>query len=515
MRLETILLSHARAHPGKTALVCGDERLTWADLGHRVRAVARGLLARGIGPGDRVVLYMSNRAEFVEAFFAIQAAGAIAVPVTTRLTPRELAWFRADSGAGLVICDAAAAGAARAELGPDVAMITAGGQAEGFAGFDTLRLPGDTPLPPVAVDRDEAAILYTSGTTGRPKGVVLTHANILVCHGYMNAVDWGIGGDDTYLVAAPMAHRAGMGRMINAMLLGGTLIVMTRFDPDDILAAIARERVTVMGLVPTMVRMMMPALDAAPERAASLRRLAVTGEAFPVPLKERLMALLPQLEIVSFFGMTEAGGVTGLMHREQVTHAASVGRPSPGVEVRIVAEDGRDVAPGEPGELLVRAGRPGAFTVMKGYFNRPEETAAAFTDGWFRTGDMARQDADGYLYIVDRKKDMIVSGGFNIYSKEVELTIGELPGVVDVAVIGVPDPVFGEAVVAVIETGPAAPPDPAAVIEHCRSRIGGYKKPKHVLYRDRLPRNATGKVLKREILPAALAELGLTTEPAP
>lgn len=512
MRLESILLYHARSNPPKTALVFGARRISWDELGRSARAVARGMLARGIGPGDRVILYLSNCPEFVMAFYGLQLAGAIAVPVTTRMPTHELAWFQADCAASLVICDAAIAGATRAALDPDVPILTVGTLPE-FAPFETLLDHQESPLSPVPASHDEAAILYTSGTTGRPKGVVLTHANLLVCHGYMNAVDWGISHPDIYLVVAPLAHRAGLGRMLNATLLGGTLVIQSKFDPAAILAAIDREKVSVMGLVPTMVRMMMPALEAAPQQAASLRILSVTGEAFPVPIKERLIKLLPDLRIVSFFGMTEAGGVTGLTHAEQFTHPASVGRPSPGIEVRIVGEDGRDVTVGEPGELLVRAGLPGAFTVMKGYYQRPEETAAAFDEAWFRTGDMAQQDADGYLYIVDRKKDMIVSGGFNIYSKEVELAIGELPGIGDVAVIAVPDPDFGEAVLAVIETGAGvAAPAAERVIDHCRSRIAGYKKPKYVLYSDAFPRNAAGKVLKREILPWALKSLGLTGE---
>ncbi|MBX8802362.1 class I adenylate-forming enzyme family protein [Pseudochrobactrum asaccharolyticum] len=515
MRLENILFSHSLSQPEKTALICGENRLNWGDLGNRVRSVARGLAARGIGSGDKVILYMSNQIEFAEAFFGVLATGAVVVPATTRISPHELAYFQADSGAGLIICDANLAEKVAAEVSVGAEIYTVGETISDFADFSCLRQSGTTPLPPIPLEQDEAAILYTSGTTGQPKGVVLTHANILVCHGYMNAVEWGINGDDIYLVVSPMAHRAGMGRMINALMLGGTLNILSRFDPDDVLSIIEREQVTVLGLVPTMCRMMMPVLEADPQRAASLRRLAVTGEAFPVPLKERLIALLPNLEIVSFFGMTEAGGVTGLMHREQFTHAGSVGRPCPGVEVRITDEDGRDVMDGEAGELLVRAGRPGAFTVMKGYLNNPEQTEAAFSDGWFRTGDMARRDADGYLYIVDRKKDMIVSGGLNIYSKEVEQTITELPGIADVAVIAVPDDVFGESVVAVIEPEKGAvAPDKNQIVEHCRQRIAGYKKPKYVLYRSELPRNATGKILKRDLLPWAVAEITATTDQA-
>jgi acyl-CoA synthetase (AMP-forming)/AMP-acid ligase II len=513
VRIEQVLLSHCRRQPEKLALVFGEERVSYRELGQRIRALAAGLAAQGLKPGDRAVLYMPNSTEFVEAFFGVLAAGGIPIPVTARLTTREVRYFCEDSGARLLVCHADQAAAVREvvqETIEGLAVHVTGGPVPGMPSFEALRGNPETPLPVLSTDQDEAAILYTSGTTGRPKGVLLTHANILIQHGYMNAVEWGISGDDRYLVAAPMAHRAGMGRMINSMMLGGTLFVVGQFVPETVMDIIEREQITVFGMVPTMCRMLLPALEAEPHRAASLRRLAVTGEAFPVALKMRMIELLPQMLLVSFFGMTEAGGVTTLLHDEQFEHADSVGRPSAGVEVRIVDEDGRHVETGGIGELLVRSGRPGAFTIMKGYFARPEESAQALRDGWFHTGDMAREDEDGYLYIVDRKKDMILSGGFNIYSKEVELTIAELHGVGDVAVVGVPDPVFGEAVVAIIEPASGTtPPDEAAVVDHCKASIAGYKKPKHVLYRDALPRNATGKVLKRELAAEVARQLGV------
>ncbi len=520
MRIDQVLLSHCRRQPEKLALACNDQRVSYGELGGRVRALASGLRDAGLRAGDRVILYMANSIEFVEVFFGVLAAGGIPIPVTTRVSLREVRYFCEDSAARILICDADQATDVQASVMPAVAglsVFVTGRPVEGLASFEALRGDSTRPLPFLDVEEDVAAILYTSGTTGRPKGVLLTHANILIQHGYMNAVEWGISGVDRYLVVAPMAHRSGMGRMINATMLGGTLHILGQFLPDAVLGLIEQERITVFGMVPTMCRMLLPAIEAGPERAASLRRLAVTGEAFPVALKKRMMELLPDMRLVSFFGMTEAGGVTTLLHEEQFDHADSVGRPSAGVEVRIVDDHGKMLRPGEIGELLVRSGRPGAFTVMKGYHGRLEETAAALQDGWFHTGDMARQDEDGYLYIVDRKKDMIVSGGFNIYSKEVELAIAELSGVADVAIIGVPDSVFGEAVVAVIEpTHGATVPDEARVIEHCRASIASYKKPKHVLFRETLPRNATGKVLKRELVVEAIRKLGLDTpgEPA-
>jgi long-chain acyl-CoA synthetase len=232
----------------------------------------------------------------------------------------------------------------------------------------------------------------------------------------------------------------------------------------------------------------------------------VTGEAFPVELKKRLIDLLPHIRLHSFFAMTEVGSVTSLEHEEQFTHPTSVGRVTPGVEVRLVDAADKEVSVGEAGEMLVRAGIPGRFTTMRGYFERPQETASAIVDGWVRTGDMARFDVDGYLYIVDRKKDMVLSGGFNIYTKEVEQTLLEHPCIFDAAVIGVPDPMFGEAVAAFIEIRPGHDLSAEQVVEHMKARIASYKKPRHVYFVDALPRNALGKVLKHELRLQAAAD---------
>jgi acyl-CoA synthetase (AMP-forming)/AMP-acid ligase II len=205
------------------------------------------------------------------------------------------------------------------------------------------------------------------------------------------------------------------------------------------------------------------------------------------------------VRLVSFFAMTEVGGVTSLSHEEQFDHAASIGRPTPGVEVRIVDDAGNTVKTGEAGELLVRVGEPGRYSVMRGYYNRPEETAQAIVDGWIRTGDVAKADDDGYLYIVDRKKDMVLSGGFNIYTKEVEQALIVNPDVADAAVVGVPDAIYGEAVAAFIEPAPGRKPTPESIVDQVRGLVAGYKKPKYVFIMDELPRNSLGKVLKRDL----------------
>jgi long-chain acyl-CoA synthetase len=335
----------------------------------------------------------------------------------------------------------------------------------------------------VESEAGDCLILYTSGTTGRPKGAVLTHANVIVQNVGHHVAAWGIDENDVLLATTPLAHRAGVGRLINALGLGGTLVLMEKFDAADALAAIERECVTVAGLPPTVIRMLLPSIKANPGRCASLRRVIVSTEAFPAHLVREVAALLPQVEFHGVYGMSEAA-VSSANLAEQLERPGTVGRPLPDVEVRI-----------DDGELLVR----GRDVVMKGYFNRPEANAEAFRDGWFHTGDLARMDAEGYLYIVDRKKDMLVSGGYNVYSKEVEQVLGEHPDIADAAVVGVPDELYGEAVAAFVQARPGARLSAESVIEHCRGRLAGYKKPRHVVFVESLPRNSLGKVLKSEL----------------
>jgi methyl-accepting chemotaxis protein len=235
-------------------------------------------------------------------------------------------------------------------------------------------------LPPLSIKSDDPIIMYTSGTTGKPKGAIITHANIIVQNSFMNVVEWGISSEDRYLVTTPLAHRVGFARLANSPTLGGALVVMKKVEPGVTIETIASEKITVLGMVPTMCRVLLPEIKAVPSRCTSLRRIIVTGEAFPVELKRQFIALLPDVRLASFFAMTEVGAVTSLSHEEQFDHAFSIGRPTPGVEIRIVDDAGVDMKRGEPGELLVRIGQPGRYTVMRGYYNQPEETAKTIRD---------------------------------------------------------------------------------------------------------------------------------------
>jgi long-chain acyl-CoA synthetase len=509
MRAEVLLQARALRSPEKVAIISGAEQASFAGLAASVARVAAGLAQLGIGPGDRIVLYLPNGTAFVELAFAAFSLGAIAVPMTTRLTGHELAYICGDCEPKIVALHASQAALVEGIAGaPGPARrVVVGGTATDALPFAALRETPAAPLPEVPVEAEDAVIMYTSGTTGRPKGAIITHANLVIQHYMLNALDWGLSAEDRFLVTTPLAHRTGFARMANALMLGATLVAMPKFEAEAAAETIARHGITVVGMVPTVCRMLLPAIAADASRFASLRRMVVTGEAFPVDLKRRLIELLPQVRLASFFAMTEVGSVTGLDHAEQFTHPASVGRPSPGVEIRLVDERGAPVAPGEVGELLVRSGPPGQATTMRGYFRRDAETARAIRNGWLHTGDMARQDAEGYIYIVDRKKDMVLSGGFNIYTKEVEQALIACPEVLDAAVIGVPDPIYGEAVAAFVEAAPGSGLTAQAVIDHCRTLIAGYKKPRHVVVVDALPRNSLGKVLKNELRQCAHATL--------
>jgi long-chain acyl-CoA synthetase len=430
MRVEQLLFQHAARRPDHVALVCGSRRLSYRQLEAAVKAKSRSF-----SPGARVPVHLPNSIEFVEQAYAAWSAGAVVVPINTRLAPREVEFIREDLSTEI-----------RSEA-------------------------------------DDCLILYTSGTTGRPKGAINTHANVIVQNVGHHVAAWGIDEDDVFLATTPLAHRAGAGRLVNALGLGGTLVIMEKFDAAKALALIERERVTVAGLPPTVIRMLLPSIHANPASCASLRRVIVSTEAFPAHLLREVAALLPQVEFYGVYGMSEAA-VSSANLVEQLQRPGTVGRPLPGVEVRI-----------DDGELLVR----GRDVVMKGYFNRPEANAEAFRNGWFHTGDLARMDAEGYLYIVDRKTDMVVSGGYNVYSKEVEQVLGQHPDIADAAVVGVPDALYGEAVAAFVQPRPGARLSAEGVMEHCRARLAGYKKPRHVIFVDALPRNSLGKVLKAEL----------------
>ncbi|MHA1108790.1 MAG: class I adenylate-forming enzyme family protein [Alphaproteobacteria bacterium] len=509
MNLGTLLTERAQRHSTREAVVCGDQRLSFGELEWRANRLANALIGLGQPPGARVVLFLPNCMELVEAMVAVAKSGGIMVPVNPRLAPEEVRYQIEDTAPFAMIYAPELRGIAREAAGSGAVKMIVNGTAEADeTGLQALAETGAETPPdmPAAGENPDAVICYTSGTTGRPKGAVSTHRNLIKGGGEIGSLAWRLSETDRTLVATPMAHRTGIARIVSCICIGSSLVVLPRFDAAEAIRLIEAERVTTIGVVPTIARMLLPEFEKRPDACRTLRTMLATGEVFPPELKARLFAVLPQLGLYSFYSQTEAGLVSCLRPEEQDTHPDSIGKPVQGVEVRIVDASLRDVADGEPGEILVRCGEPGHGTVMSAYYNRPDESAAAFVDGWLRTGDIARRAADGHMYFIDRAKDMIISGGLNIYSAEVEAALARHPAVAAVAVIGVPDEAFGEAVLAYVALKPDSQADADELIEHCRSLIAGYKKPKYVRFRDKLPRNSVGKIAKGELRAEAQSE---------
>jgi long-chain acyl-CoA synthetase len=493
MKSQVILRSFAQRVPERDALVCAGTRVTYAEFERRTNQLAAVLDERGVRAGDRVLLFVGNGVAWPLLCLAVMKLGALVVPVSTRLTEHEVAFLIRDAEPR-VLCASDdlrdVAERAVAAAAGSVAVLTVNE-------LETLAArAGDAPWP-VPHDSDDCMIGYTSGTSGTPKGALTTHNN-LVLTALLNNFDYALSERDRILITTPFAHRTAIARLYNTLTLGATLVIMPRFDAAETLATIVRERITVTGLVPTVARMLLDAIDGDASPYANLRMMISVGEAFPIEMKQRLFATLPNIKLSSALAMTEVFGAAVLKSEDQISHAGAAGRPVPGVEVMLADDDGKSVPAGEIGEILVRSGVPGNELMMRGYWKRPQETAEAFRDGWLLTGDMGRFDAEGYLYVVDRKKDMILSGGLNIYSKEVEHALLTHPSVADVAVVGTSDPQFGEAVVAFVELKPGMTAAEEAIGEHCRALIASYKKPKYVIF-GAFPKNAQGKALKAEL----------------
>ncbi|MEU5878822.1 long-chain fatty acid--CoA ligase [Spirillospora sp. NPDC047279] len=478
----------ARKTPDRVAVMFEGRRWTYRELHDRVVRLAHALRARGVGRGDRVAYLGTNHPSYLETLFAAGSLGAVFVPLNFRLTAPELAYNLADSGAGVLIhtpelAEVASAAADQAGVGVRVGV---------GAGYEELlaAAPAEPFDEPVSPD-DPCMIMYTSGTTGRPKGAVLSHANV-TWNSLNVLVDIDLGADEVTLVVAPLFHTAGLNMTcLPTLLKGGTVVLLGAFDPDRVLELIETERVTYMFGVPTMY----DAIAARPRWAAtdlsSLRTLNCGGA--PVPMRTIETYLARGFSFSQGYGMTEAApGVLYLAREEAVSKAGSAGVPHFFTDVRVVRADGADAAPGENGEVLVQGPH-----VMGGYWGPPERSADAFTaDGWLRTGDVARLDEDGYAYIVDRVKDMFVSGGENVYPAEVENALLDHPDVAECAVIGTPDEKWGEVGLAIIVPKPGADAKPDEILADLEGRLAKYKIPKSAVLAGTLPRTPSGKIVK-------------------
>jgi long-chain acyl-CoA synthetase len=491
----------AQTRPDATSTIFGERRRTWRETADRVAHLAGGLRAMGLGEGDRVAILALNSDRYFELLFAVPAAGGIAVPLNTRLAPPEIAYMLDDSGASLLFIDGAMAptlAALRDLMGPLRHVIALDDMPvpDGVRQFETL-LDAE-PLGEAAVrDDDVAGIYYTGGTTGVSKGVMLTHRNLVTnAANIIHAV--GYAGDSIYLHAAPMFHLADGASTLSVTMLAGTHVFIPRFDPAAVAAAIARERVTNTLLVPSMINALVnfPELDR--YDLSSLKMVPFGASPMPDAVLERAVATLPGCRFLHVYGMTEAAPLATALEPGDALlpgRSKSCGKAALLTEIRIADTDDNQVPHGVVGEVQVRGPN-----VMLGYWNKSEQTATALRGGWYHSGDGGFIDADGYLYIVDRLKDMIISGGENIYSAEVENAILTLEGVGEAAVIGVPDDKWGEAVHAIVVPRAGRNVTETQVIAHCRQLIAHYKCPRSVAIRETpLPLSGAGKVLKTEL----------------
>ncbi|WP_330281679.1 acyl-CoA synthetase [Streptomyces sp. NBC_00588] len=480
----------ARKTPHRTALIHGDTSLTYAQLYDRATRLAHALRERGVRRGDRIAHLGPNHPSYLETLFAAGTLGAVFVPLNTRLAGPEIAFQLADSGARALVHGVSHAGLVAGLPGDtDVrTYVQVGAEYEELvAGADSE--PIDEPVTP----DDTCIIMYTSGTTGRPKGAMLTHAN-LTWNAVNVLVDTDLIADERALVSAPLFHTAGLNMLTLPVLLkGGTCVLVESFDPGATLDLIEQHRITFMFGVPTMFEQVARHPRWPDADLSSLRILTCGGSPVPTPLiaayQERGLTFLQG------YGMTEASPGTLFLDAEHaVTKAGSAGVPHFFSDVRVVRPDFTPVDTGETGEVVVRGPH-----VMPGYWGLPEETAAVLADGWFRSGDAARVDEDGYVHIVDRIKDMIISGGENIYPAEIEDLLLAHPDIVECAVIGVPDDKWGEVPRAVVVPREGVPLDPDEVLASLSGRLAKYKIPKSLVLADALPRTASGKLLKSRV----------------
>ena len=492
MNLADSLARTAAAHPDRVAVRLGEDTLTYRDLDDASARVAGLLAARQVRPGDPVAIMLPNVAQFAVTYFGVLRAGGVVVPMNPLLKAREVAYYLADSGASVIFAWPVAA--AQAEVGAKEA------EAEAVvvdpATFGDL-LATATPEPAV-VDRtadDTAVILYTSGTTGHPKGAELTHAN-LITNAEVTGLDLlDIGPDDVIFGGLPLFHSFGQTCTLNtAVAAGATLTVLPRFDPAQALRMLAEHRATIFAGVPTMFSALLHAPDRGDYDVSALRVSVSGGAAMPVEVLRQFEDAFGCI-VLEGYGLSETSPVASFNHPDRERKPGSIGTPIRGVEMRVVDEAGHELPQGEVGEIAIRG-----HNIMKSYWRKPEATADAISaEGWFRTGDMGRVDEDGYYYIVDRKKDLIIRGGYNVYPREIEEVLYEHPAVAEAAVIGMPHAELGEEVGAAVVLKPGAAVSEDELRGFVKAQVAAYKYPRRVWFVDALPKGSTGKILKREI----------------
>jgi long-chain acyl-CoA synthetase len=491
--LSSLLDQAAADHPDRPAIKMDDLVLSYAQLREAAGRMSALLASLGVEPGDRVGIMLPNVPAFPIAFYGALAADAVVVPMNPLLKGREVAYYLGDSGAKALIAWHQFAGeAAKGAADAGATLVTA--ETPDMAGLLAEVAPAEQ--RPQRHDDDDAVILYTSGTTGRPKGAELTH-NGLVSNAEISARTlFDVGPDDVIMGCLPLFHVFGLTCGLNvAVTSAATLTLLPRFEPAKALDILERDRVTLFEGVPTMYAAILHLPEADPAKAATLRACASGGAAMPVEIMRGFEEKFGCI-ILEGYGLSETSPVASFNHPDKERKPGSIGTPIQGVQMRLIDDEWQTVPAGEIGEIAIRG-----HNVMKGYWGKPEATAEAIKDGWFRTGDMARVDDDGYYYIVDRKKDLIIRGGYNVYPREIEEALHEHPAVAEVAVLGMPHPELGEEVGAAVALKPGASATPDELRSFVRDRVAAYKYPRKVWLVDALPKGPTGKILRREVRP--------------
>ena len=504
LNLAMLLELSSRRDPGKVAVIFDEMKLRYAELNGAVNKIAHGLKQLGVRPGDKVSMLLPNTPHFVMCYYAILKVGATVVPLNVLFKQHEIEYHLKDSDSVALITwegflEEAAPGFQAVESCrnliiaqaptstnqlPDGAIALNAFLADSPPVFDTVQtMPDDT-----------AVILYTSGTTGRPKGAELSHLNM-----FFNAM---VGADkvlrtksdEVGLAVLPLFHSFGQTCVMNALLYaGGTMTLVPRFEPDKVLEVLQRDKVTYFAGVPTMYFYLLNFPGADKYDLSALRSCCSGGSAMPVEVMHTFNKKY-NVTILEGYGLSETSPVASFNHLDREPKPGSIGTPIWGIEMRCVDADGKDVSDGELGEIVIRG-----HNVMKGYYQRPEATSESIRDGWFYTGDVAYKDEDGFFFIKDRVKDMILRGGFNVYPREIEEVLYAHPAIAEAAVIGIEDPALGEEVKAVVALKPDQTATEEDIIAYCKEKLAAYKYPRQVAFMEALPKTATGKILKREL----------------
>jgi len=501
--LGELVACNARKFPDREAVIYGDTRLTYREFNARINRLAHALMDMGIRKGEKVAILLFNCNQYLEAYFALAKIGAIAVPLNFRLHPEELAYITTNADAVAFILGETFVDTIRG-IQKDLPQVrqyisVTEKPVEGMFHFESLlqKYPEDEPLVLVEED-DPAFIMYTAGTTGRPKGAVLTHKGEVLIWTLASlevSREPDIGDMSVWRACAapPVFHLASFGMCLANLLFGGTVILPAQvFNPVEIMQLLEREKCDSVLLIPAMANFLLQMPDLDKYDTSSLKAWFSGAAVLPTELRNRFTEAFPQVKIFDCFGQTETNALVSMLRPSDAERkVASVGRAIPFVEIRVVDDQDRDVPVGEVGEAIYRGP-----TIMREYYNSPEATAAAFRNGWFHSGDAVRRDEEGFIYVVDRKTDMIISGGENIYPAEVEEVLYKHPKILEAAVIGVHDEQWGESVKAIVVTKPGETLTEEEVIEFCKDRLASYKKPRSVDFIDALPRNPAMKVLK-------------------